>query len=73
MSPEERAQATLALIAAELELAITEQSLKRAAIARCKQTARNVLKAKDHRISTLVEVADGANLDVSIVFTKRSA
>lgn len=73
MTPDERARATLVLIAAELELAISEQSLKRATIARCKQTARNVLRARDHRISTLVEVADGANLDVAIVFTKRSA
>ena len=73
MTPDDRAQAVLALIAAQLELSIAQQALKRAAIAKCRQTARNVLRGRDHRISTLVEVADGAGLDVSIVFTKRSA
>jgi len=73
VTPEERQAAILAVIAAELEDAIAGQHLKRSAVVRNANTLRNVLKGRDHRISTLVEVADGVNLDVEIVFRKRSA
>ena len=73
MTPDERRQALLAKIAGELEIAIADQCLKRAALTKTKQTVRNVLKGRNHTIKTLIEVADGANLDVEITFHKRSA
>lgn len=74
MSPERlesddaRARALLTLIAAKLELAIAEQHLSKASA-----TLRNILRGRDHRISSLVEAADYANCDVTVTITRKSA
>ncbi len=63
-------RAQLEHIAATLAVRISRQYLRQSAVGP-RNTVRNVLQKKDHRISTLVELADGANMDVEIVFRER--
>lgn len=73
----DRRQAVLALIAAELELQRAELALKRSTIhlgGRISEgTVRNILRGRDHRVSSLVEIAEELGLEVEIHFRKRTA
>lgn len=72
MTPDERRrQAIRELIAARLQLAISDQHLKRMGVMRNANTLRRILSAKDYRISSLIDAAAGANLEMEIVFTRR--
>ena len=76
MTPCDRRQAILALIAAQLELHRAAQALKQyqVGVGRVSpSTAHNVLRGKDHRIGTLVDIADSMNCDVTITITRRTA
>ena len=71
MTSEQRRQALQATLAAHLELAIADQCLKRSMIVRSAGTLRNLLKGRNVTLATLVDVADGVNLDVEIVLHRR--
>jgi len=71
LTTEQRRHALQATLAARLELAIADQSLKRSMIIPCASTLRNLLKGRNVTLATLVDVADGANLDVEIVLHRR--
>lgn len=77
MDAPDRRQLLLTMIAAQLELARAEQCLQKSKIALDKPvsegTVRNILRARDHRIGSLVDVADAMNLEVEIRFVKKSA
>lgn len=73
MTPLERRHALLVKIAADLTLARADRVLK-ACVTHCSvPTAYRVLHAKDHKISTLLDVADALDCDVTIVIRKRPA
>lgn len=63
MTPKERKEAMLELIAARLDAIMAERALTHAEVflrsrgAVAPSTIGNVLRAHDHRISTLVEIA----------------
>ena len=71
LTTEQRRQALQTTLAARLELAIADQRLKRSMIVRSANTLRNLLKGRNVTLATLVDVADGANLDVEIVLHRR--
>ena len=71
MTSEQRRQALQATLAAHLELAIADQCLKRSMIVQSASTLRNLLKGRNVTLATLVDVADGVNLDVEIVLHRR--
>lgn len=77
MTSRERRQAILTVIASQLELKRAELALQRSKIhvgARISEgTVRNIFRGKDHRISSLVDVADEMGLDLEIRFITRSA
>lgn len=69
-------QAQLELIGARLDLLRSEQGIKRANLAfGCVSmpTAIHVLQGKDHKVSTLLKIADSLECDVRIEIVKRSA
>lgn len=73
MTPTERRQAILALIAAQLEIHKAGRLLKQCATQVSVPTVYRVLHAGDHKISTLVDIADALECDVTITITKRPA
>lgn len=74
MTPEERRAAILALVAARLELEITDQHLKKMGVMRNHNTLTRVLKGnQDYRLSTLIEAAAGVNCEVEIIFKRTTA
>lgn len=69
-------QAQLALIGARLDQLRAEQGIKRAYLAAgcvSMPTAIHVLQGKDHKVSTLITIADSLDCDLEIAFIKRSA
>lgn len=77
MSPLERQQAALELIAAQLEDARAAQAIKRYMICYNRKlstaTVHHVWRRRDHRISTLLEIADALNCDVEITIRRRAS
>lgn len=77
MTPTERHQAILALIAAELEQRRAELAICRSKIhiGGCisEGTVRNIFRGRDHRISSLVDMAHEMGLELEIRFSKRTA
>lgn len=79
MTPEQQtrrrllASAHLELIRAELAKARAGRVLKACYKATSMTAAFRVLHGQDHRISTLVDIADALNCDVEIVIRQRSA
>lgn len=66
----------LTLIASQLEQRRAECGIKRAYLALgvvSMPTALHVLQGKDHKVSTLVKIADSLECDVEITIRKRSA
>ena len=75
MTPTERRQAILTLIAGRLEMIRADLMLKQYGVGYGRvspSTAHNVLKGKDHKISTLVEIADSMDCDVVIEIRRRN-
>lgn len=73
MTPDERRHALQVTIAAQLEIEIADQSLKRSMIIQSPSTLRNLLKGRNVTLATLVEVADGVNMDIEIVLHRRAS
>ncbi len=68
-----RAQAQIALIAAALARQKADRVLKQCCGAMAVSTAWKVLNAQDHKVSTLIDVADAMDCDVVITIVKRPA
>lgn len=71
-----RQRAILEIIKARLTELQAELALKQYQVGAGKvspSTAHNVLNGKDHRITTLVEIADSMDCDVKIEIVRRSA
>ncbi len=73
MTPDARHQAILVKIAADLTLARADRALKACVNQVSVPTAYRVLHAHDHKISTLLDVADALGCEVTIVIRKRPA
>ena len=76
MTPDDRHRALLTLIAARLADEAAQQAIKRSCIGYGRvspPTVNNVLHGKNHKLSTLIEIADSLDCDVEITITKRSA
>lgn len=76
MTSDERRQAILTIIGAQLELEAAEQQIKRSYIAYGRlsfPTVAKVLRGQNCKISSLIAVADSLNMDVEITLRKRSA
>lgn len=70
---EERLDALLAKIAAQLEMAIADQALKRYTLMNDRvapDSVRRVLKGKNHTIETLVDVCDLVGCELSITIKR---
>lgn len=65
--------AILTLIAAQLELQRADRLLKQCASSVSIPTVYRVLHGGDHKISTLLDIADALDCDVTITITKRPA
>lgn len=67
--------AVLALIAAKLELARADQAIKKSCVGYGRisaPTVAKVLAGKNHKLSTLIEVADALDCDVEILIHRRA-
>ena len=73
MPPNLRYHALLSQIAADLTLARADRALKACVTEVSVPTAYRVLHGHDHKISTLVDVADALDCEVIIVIRKRPA
>ncbi len=71
MTPKARAQ--IALIAAALASQKADRVLKQCCGALSAPTVLRVLRGHDHRVSTLLEIADALDCDVQITIVKRPA
>lgn len=69
---DDRRQAILELIAAQLEIHRADRALKQCVTRVSIPTAYRVLHRQDHKISTLIDVADALGCDVQITITKRA-
>lgn len=68
-------QALLDLIAARLAREAADQGVKRAYIAYGRvsyPSVNNVLHARNHKLSTLIDIADALNCDVDVTITRRA-
>lgn len=76
MTPTERQQALLTVIAAKLEVARAESCLRQTQIAQqghlSKRTVWAIFHAHDHYVSTLNELADAMNYELVIELRKRA-
>lgn len=75
MTPDDRRTriaAYLLKIAADLASARAGRVLKQCASARSVPTAYRVLHGRDHKVSTLIDVAESLGCDVEIRITKRA-
>lgn len=78
MTSKERKEATLEAIAARLDLLMAERALRQADVflrsqgAITASTVGNVLRAHDHRISTLIEFANALDCRVEIKILHQS-
>lgn len=76
MTADERRQAILALIAAEVVDAAAEQQIKRSYIAQGRVSfpaVVKVLRGRNYTIKTLIEIADSMDCDLEVHIQKRSA
>lgn len=76
MTPNERRQAILTLIAAQVTDEAARQLIKRSYIAYghvSQPAVIKVLKGRNYTIKTLLEIADSLDCDVEIALKKRSA
>lgn len=64
-------KALLTALAGRLAAEIARQALKRSTIIQSPSTLRNLLKGRNVTLRTLLDVADGVNLDVDIVLRPR--
>jgi hypothetical protein len=68
-----RARAQLALIAADLARQKADRVLKQCCGHVSAQAVSRVLRGHDHRVSTLLDIADALDCDVTITIVKRPA
>lgn len=77
MNSTERRQAILTLIAAQLQVEMADRALKQYVVALdghlSPNTVRRILEGKDHRISTLADLADSMGCDLVIEIKRRVA
>lgn len=76
MTPDERLQAVLTLIAAQLTDLCAEQTIKVYTLSSNRvapMTVRRILNKKNHTIESLLDVADLANADVEVIIRKRAS
>lgn len=75
MTPRDRHQALLTLIAARLTDEAAKQAIKRSYIAHgsvSQPTVLNVLNAKNHTLNTLSDIVDALDCELEITITKRA-
>lgn len=74
MTPTDRRRAMLELIASRLVVLKADRVLKACATEDVSiPTVSRVLRGEDHKISTLLAIADALECDVTIVIDKRTA
>lgn len=77
MTPTERREAILLVIAAELELARADQAIKKSWVAHDRVSPPTVAKVlsgrRNYKLFTLLEVADALACDVEITIKRRAS
>lgn len=77
MTSDERREAILTLIAAELELARADQAIKKSWVAHDRVSPPTVAKVfsgrRNYKLFTLIDVADALECDVEITIKRRAS